>query len=512
MANHSTSDSRWRDDARFLLPCLAVALLLRLWFFNGVSLHDDVNYWMQSIATGLHGAWPPLATHWHTRIGFVLPCAVLLKIFGLHVWVPYVFTVAGGLAEVALTFYLARQFVPVATARLAAWLCAFYPLDILYSSYLFTDLWAGVITAVSLFYWYRALTSDRARDYALASLFFGLAWLCRETIVLCAPIYLVLWLHAGRWRRPQLLWALPPGLAILAGEAALYHFTIGNWHYRLDSITASKGQLMGDLEGAGNLWTGPLKELVTSHELGLYMLGGLVVCVGRFGRVPRVLGLWLLTGFIWMSWGTTMPTAWVPLLPDPRYLSIVTIPCMVVLAIFFRGIRSPVWRAALVGALIVIGLLGVAADYGDTKLTAHRKFVASVYNQPETALEPFVYFGARAAQDFRPAEARYACATDLGRVSMIDLVGNLPAVRTMTSGEARYLALSEDLQPEKWRKKLAEGWRKVEEIPGESRWTRRHLSQLLAACGLGAVFADNVPALLILENPRWPAAASALPR
>src|SRR6185436_4951985 len=119
----------------------------------GVALHDDVNYWMQSIATGLGGDWPPLKAHWHTRIGFVLPCAALLKIFGLHVWVPYVFTLAGGLAEVALTFYIAGQFVPVATAKLAAWLCAFYPLSILYSSYLFVDLWAGAVTAASLFFW-----------------------------------------------------------------------------------------------------------------------------------------------------------------------------------------------------------------------------------------------------------------------------------------------------------------------------------------------------------------------
>src|SRR5436190_559498 len=133
----------WRDKLIFLLPCLAVALLVRWFFFGAITLADDVNYWMQIISTGLDNSWPPERTHWHTRIGFILPCVLLIKIFGLKVWVPFLFTLLAGLSEVAMTYFIARQFISERAARLATWFAVFFPLNIIYSGYLLLDLWSG---------------------------------------------------------------------------------------------------------------------------------------------------------------------------------------------------------------------------------------------------------------------------------------------------------------------------------------------------------------------------------
>jgi hypothetical protein len=493
----------WKRDWLFLLPCLAVALLVRLYFFNGPSLHDDVNYWMQATATGLGGDWPPLKYHWHTRLGFVLPCAALLKVFGLHIWTPYVFTMAGGLAEVVVTFYIARRFTLDTTARLAAWLCVFFPLNILYSSYLYVDIWAGVLGALSLYYWQRALKLDRIRYYLVASIFFGVAWVFRETIVMCVPIFLVLWAQAG-WRRSgKLLWVLLPGLLIFAGESLLYQISAGNWHYRLDAIVASRGQLYEDLANVRNFWLQPFMELLKSHELGLFMIGALFVAVGRFSQLPRPLVLWLLAGFVWFSWGTTQPTAWVPMQGDPRYLTVLTIPCLTLLAAWLTSLRSSWWRRALVGVLIASGLMGAALDIGHDKLSAYRKFTESEYNQPATVLEPFVYFGARVTQNFSPTDVRYACANDLGRITTIKQIHYLPGTRLVSWTEARYLVLSVQIQPEKWRTKIKEGWRKVAEIPGHNVPAREWVARCLAKLSGRSVAVSPTPVLIVLENPTF---------
>jgi 4-amino-4-deoxy-L-arabinose transferase-like glycosyltransferase len=309
---------------RFWLPCLGVALLVRLYFFSGLSMRDDVNYWLQSIATGQDNSWPPLPTHWHLRIGFVLPCALLIKIFGLKLWVPYVFTMLGGLLEIVLVYFLTREFVSERAAQLAAWLCVFFPLNILYSTYLYVDLWSGVLGALSLFYWQRGLKQERTADYAWASFYFGVAWLFRETVVLMAPVYLGLWLQAGRWWRPKLVWAVPPALLLLAAEIWVYYVTTGNWHMRLDAMQTAQVdptelEILNASCFGGGYWTDPLCEIFISHHLGLFFVAGFGFGLWHWRRCPRELLIWLVVGFGWLSWGPTGAHGWSPLQRGRRF-------------------------------------------------------------------------------------------------------------------------------------------------------------------------------------------------
>ncbi len=502
MANPENPRSSWRNDLIFLLPCLAVALLVRSFFSHAVSLADDVNYWMQIIATGLDDSWPPVQTHWHTRLGFILPCVLLIKIFGLKLWVPYVFTLIGGLLEVAFTFFIARQFTSEKAARLAAWLAVFFPLNILYSGILFVDLWSGLLGAFSLWFWYRALQTDRARDYALASLWFGLSWLCRETVIMAGPIYLALWWQAGRWRRPKMLWTILPSLLILGGEFVLYQITAANWHYRLDAILHSKGQLLEDAANDGGFLRTPILHLFSSHELGLFLLAGIIVAVMAYRRLPRPLVLWLLVGFVWLSWGTTTPAGWVPLQRDPRYLSLLTIPCLALLSVWLLELHSNLWRGIAVSALIASGLLGASLDLGRVKLFAHQRFANSEYNAAFTTAEPFVYFGIRAAQNFSADTIKISYANDLGRTGTVKLMPHLPGARLLASCEAHYAVFSAQTQPEKWKTKMKDGWRKVAEIPGENIFFRQLAMRVIGKIR-GRAPVNFAPGLIVLENPAF---------
>lgn len=506
--------SSTRESLLSLLPCLGVGLLIRLYFFNGVSLADDMNYWTQSIATGLHGEWPPLNHHWHTRLGLILPCAALLKLFGLKIWAPYIFTMLGGLLEIAATYYIARHFVSESAAKLAAWLCVFFPLNILYSSYLYVDLWAGLLSAISIYFWHRGMVADRIRYYVLASAFFGIAWLFRETILMCAPIYMALWLYSRRWHSRKFLWVLPPALLILAAEALLYQFTADNWRYRLDAILGARGQLAADFTGVKRFWLQPFVELVTSHELGIFLLASLLVAVFNFFRCARPLAVWLLVGFGWLCWGTTIPFAWLPLQGDPRYLTVLTIPSLVLLAEFTLKLPRSSWRILAVGSLILSGVIGSMLDLGSVKLSAHQRFAESKYNTPETALEPFVYFGARAALGFQTNNVNFSCASDLGRVTAMKQIPLVPGTRTLRCSEARYLVLSNQSHAEKFQTKIKEeGWRVVEVIRGDNNPLRNIAVRFLSYLGQPGHHTPVVrrAALTILENPDWPGAESPPP-
>lgn len=504
MANPDNRRFGWRNDLFFLLPCLVVAVLVRIFFFGSITLADDVNYWMQIIATSLDNAWPPEKTHWHTRIGFILPSVLLVKILGLKVWVPYLFTLLGGLLEIALTFFIARQFTSEKAARLATWFAVFFPLNILYSSCLFLDLWSGLLGALSLWFWYRALQTDHAREYALAAVFFGLGWLVRETVIMGLPIYLALWWQAGRWRRPKILWAIPFGLLFLVGEMALYQITIQNWRYRFDAILNAQTQLLEDVASDRGFLSAPVVQLFTSHELGLFLVGGLAVAVLACRSLPKALVLWLVIGFVWFSWGTTTPAGWVTMQRDPRYLSILTIPCLTLLSIWLLNLRSGFWRGSIIVGLIASGLLCASLDIGRVKTVAHRRFAASEYNTPSTTAEPFVYFGIRAAQNFSKDAVKISCANDLGRTSAVKLMPHLPGAQLLACPAARYAVFSAQTQPDKWKTKIKEGWRKVAEIPGENVFSRELAMRAIGKIR-GRATEKSAPGLIVLENPAFAA-------
>jgi hypothetical protein len=327
------------------------------------------------------------------------------------------------------------------------------------------------------------------------------------------PIYVVIWLQSQRWRSPKFLWVLPPALLVLAGEALLYQLSADNWHYRFDAILLARGQLTADFVSVKNFWVQPFVELLTSHELGPFMVGALMLAILNYRRMPKVLTGWLLAGFVWLCWGTTLPFAWVPLQGDPRYLTVLTVPCLIVLATFAAQLRSPAGRGMFISFLILSGLICSAADIGPIKLSAHRRFVASPYNQSATALEPFVFFGARAAQNFQPEQARYACANDVGRASALVQIHLVPGTRMVASSTARYLVLSAQTQSEKWQRKQKEGWKPVDTIQGDSLPLRNLAVKILTLFGQPTRREPIVrwPVLVVLENPAWSPAPAPAP-
>jgi hypothetical protein len=227
--------------------------------------------------------------------------------------------------------------------------------------------------------------------------------------------------------------------------------------------------------------------------------------------MPKPLALWLLVGFAWFGWGTTSPTSWVTMQRDPRYLAVLTIPCVTLLAVWLNGLRSELARGAAIVALIASGLFGCLLDAGHLKLTAHKNFVASAFNRADVALEPNVYFGCRATLNFTAADVRFLCANDLGRINTTKAMVHMPDAHLTPSAEVRYAVFSLETQPNKWKKQAAAGWHVVTKFPAEKSPVRQFTARLLSQLPGYAAKADEVRGLVVLENPAFTADAP-LPR
>lgn len=462
---------------------IAVAAALRLAFFTGLSLGDDVFYASEAAALANGGGWPPPQLHWHTRLGLILPTGSAVATLGwappVFVWLPF----AASLFGVWLAYRVAADTIGPDAAWIAALFQATFPLELIYSTHLFPDVVVGTLSALSIWLWIHALRTDRAALYAAAGAAFGAGYLCRETVLFEGPIYLALWAYFGRLKRPRMLWVAVVPLVVLGVESVVYRLATGDFLFRWAAMAKQQADptnlaLINASATGGGFWTDPLLMVLTSHELGAYYLVGLPIAVAALwrGSAVRPLACWVLVGFAWLFYGTTVPTAWVPLQRDPRYAASLTIPIVVLIAGACMRLepRTRWAAAALLGAS---GMAAASLDQGNAVLAAHERFASSAFAR-DAAVEPFEYFGARWTIGLQSPPA-FACASDQGRRSVTDLMPSLPGTTLASMAERRYFVFSPDRRPDLMSGLGSDGWHVVHEIEGRGSIGRNLVGRIL---------------------------------
>jgi Dolichyl-phosphate-mannose-protein mannosyltransferase len=493
-----------------LAALLAAALCLRLFFFTGLALGDDVFYATQALGLSQSGKWPPEPLHWHTRLGIVAPTALCIKLFGISPLSFVLWPLIASTTSVLVSFFVARDLIDVRTAWLAAVFQAVFPLELIYSTHLFPDVIVAFFSVLSIWCWIRALRSDRSGDYFWSGVFFAAGYLCRETVLMEGPIYLALWAYTGRLWRPRMAWVFLTPFAILCLEGSLYSVTTGSALYRWKAVIAQQADaqnlelIQANLSG-GNFWTDPLLMIATHQEFALYQLSALGIALYAlwFWKPCRPLALWLLVGFVWLYYGTTVPTRWVNLQRDPRYAACLTTPAVILLA-FALNCLSLKRRWTILTILVTTGLFAAGLDQGRTIRTPHRQFVASEYSTT-AALEPFEYFAARWELGLS-LSPDFSCADDLGRPSVCRLIADLSGSKMVSMDSAQYIVFSSDRRPDLLKRLNAAGWVTTESIPGEPTRSRSLVARLLAWIPSQQERAYRIahpPGLIILANPKW---------
>jgi hypothetical protein len=496
-----------------LATLLGAALLIRLCFFTGLVLGDDVLYATQAAAMAQGGSWPPEPLHWHTRLGVVLPTALSLACLGTFPLAFVLWPLVASTLSVWVCFAIADDLTDRRTAWLAAVFQAAFPLEVIYSTHLFPDVLVGLFSTLSIWFWIRALRGDRGRDYVWCGAFFAAGYLCRETVLMLGPVYLALWAWAGRVNRPRLAWVFLAPLLVLVLECGVYAATADSALYRWNAIAAQQRdpenlELTQASVSGGNFWTDPLLMIAARQEFALYHALAFPVAVYALWRWPkaRPLAIWLTVGFVWIYYGTTAPAGWVTLQRDPRYAASLTAPGVILLAYGLGSLSAKLcWPVAAL--LIVSGLFAAGLDQGKTIRAPHRAFVDSEY-AAEAALEPFEYVAARweLGLDRQPA---FRCAADRGRGSVVRLLDGFGRTTLTPSTQARYFVFSPERRPDLLPQLTAKGWVVVATIPGEPTASRRAVARLLELIPSQQERARRImhpPGLLILKNPRLPKA------
>ncbi|GEM_PF-599805 len=198
--------------SRRLLFVLAVALLMRLFFWAGIRGSDDLHY-MQLGHQHAQGTWSVprdlgTASLADLRLAFAAPQGLSLRLFGASEASFLLYPLLCSLAMVALLYAIAARWLGPGPGLATGLAAALLPGYVLAGSSLYPDLPPALWITLSLALFWAAPEAGRLRIPAAAAsgLAFGLAVNHKETAFLLLPCLLLLGMTASR--RRLLPWVL----------------------------------------------------------------------------------------------------------------------------------------------------------------------------------------------------------------------------------------------------------------------------------------------------------------
>ena len=184
---------------------IASALLLRLCWAACVPVapvSDGALYdaFAQSIVSGHGYAFPDGTMTEYWPVGTSAVYALLYQIFGTRPWVIAIFQALLGAFIVGLTWRLARHTFGSTVAALAAWLLAFWPLLIEFTTILASELLFIAIVLASLNIWISKRLPSSVRIVAFAAGIAAATYVRPTALPLIGAFLILQWIVDRNWR------------------------------------------------------------------------------------------------------------------------------------------------------------------------------------------------------------------------------------------------------------------------------------------------------------------------
>jgi len=143
-----------------LIWILIFALFLRLYFFVGLNWSDDIGYVNDAYRIlkneFVFTKYPPTL-----RPMMIYPLSFTFLVLGISNYTATLYPLLASLGSIILIFYLGKEFFDYETGLIAAFLLSFFPLNVIYSTWIMPDLIIAFFMGLSVYFF---LKSNKKRN------------------------------------------------------------------------------------------------------------------------------------------------------------------------------------------------------------------------------------------------------------------------------------------------------------------------------------------------------------
>jgi len=354
-----------------LILIVLFGLILRLVFFSGMGISDSLAY--SKAANDLNtgkGIDPDSTLTLSTRIGLTIMTALSYKLFGINDFSAIFFVLLTSVASIILIFYFGRLLFSDKVGLIAAILLSIFPLNVVYATRLVSDLPSAFFMSlgVYIFLYHEKNNIKNNLYYFLSGIFIGLAYLIRESALLIALFFVtyITWKKKIKFS----YFFVPLGvLSILVLESIIFFHLTGDLFYR---TSASQDYLADANEyhnyfGRLNFPTGLLHYpyiILTSPFLSLFYISigiATVYLIYTKRKNLHEIYLWFFVLLLYLSFGSASFSGYIPFRAVDRYLSIITVPGLLLLAVFFSEKKKNLSKfvPVFLAVLLVSSITGI---------------------------------------------------------------------------------------------------------------------------------------------------------
>ncbi|MBI1935288.1 glycosyltransferase family 39 protein [Candidatus Woesearchaeota archaeon] len=361
----------------FLLLALIVAfgLFVRLAFFSGIDTSDGLFNTKYSFDIS-RGVFPTTQNHANSRIGLLIPVAMMYSAFGVNDYTSTALVLLTSLAGIVMIYFFGSLLFDDKIGLLSAFMLSFFPLDVIYSTKFLSDAPSSFFVALSIFLFLKAEISSRKSIpislYAFSGLSLGIAFSIREMAALAILVFLAYALYQKRLKSGHFI-LMAGFMLVLSLEMLFFYAETGNPLYRFSSLSSFyvNALVQDNFYGRVHLLNFFLAwpyVIFANIQLGyFYAFIGLAAFYWIINRkkVTNYLVIWLLLIIIYFNYGTSSISRYAPFLAVARYLSIVTVPGILLLAAFLMEKNTIIRKVVLPFSLIFLFCVSLGSAYLD---------------------------------------------------------------------------------------------------------------------------------------------------
>ena len=382
---------------------VVLALLVRLLIHVGYQGHDDRTYiaYGWAFAHGANIGQLGLSDPWVGRIGAWGPIAASIRLFGDSEWALVLHSIAASLASVVLAGVIGYRLFSPAVAVIAARLFAILPIDVMYGTAAFGDEVAGFWCVATLAAFIETLKSGQLRWGAATGLAWGAAYLTKETSVLMALPFVLIWWHAGAGRVGPLL-ALAAGVSLVfAFELLFWQAETGDALYRWHATLAARSAFIPLPAAESGSWFGWIPAPIPTEILRSQNSVADAILMFLTNEEWGLLFYFVPFALLWTIRKHSQPAAWLSIFVvgmalllaffplhfprytlgrDPRHFTQLGIPAVVLLAAWLHEAGRPVRLVSLLLLVVAWVPCLYVADIS-ANVSVQREFAAYLRDQ-----------------------------------------------------------------------------------------------------------------------------------
>ena len=357
----------------FILLLIALfGLAFRLAFFSGMGISDSLVYSKTANDFNLgKGIDTESTLTLSTRLGLIYTTSASYKILGINDFSSVLFPLLTSIAGIIIIFYFGKLLFNEKTGLMASFLLSIFPLDVVYSTQLLSDLPSAFFMSLGVYIFLYAELKKQLKyglSYLFSGILIGISYLIRESALLIALFFIAYIIYKRKIKKEYFLVILGV-LLVFALESLIFFNLTNDALFRIHASqqylkeAAASHNYFGRLDFPTGLfhypWLFLANPLLSLFYVPIFISTAYIFVYKKKEGV--IILLWLIPLLVYLSFGSSSFTEYIPFRAVDRYTSIFTFPAIIIMAVFLSENDRRLNKAMVPAALIILLLLSVSS-------------------------------------------------------------------------------------------------------------------------------------------------------